>query len=304
MVERLSDIRAGAQPASIFARLPAQIDAALHQAIGHAPGRSRRLADAMRYGVCGGGKRFRAMLVAEVCALLGGDDAHAIRVGAAIECVHAQSLVHDDLPCMDDDDVRRGRPSLHRQFDEATAVLAGDALLALAFEMLADEVTHPDPAVRARLVLSLARAVGQDGLAGGQMMDLYPAAIASEQQMIDCQRRKTGALIRFAVDAGTMLGRCDAAQHAALMDYADNLGLAFQVRDDLIDAVGDAALAGKAVGKDADAGRRSATVLLGPQGAAERARVLEDRCARALALFGDAAAGLHALARFAVRRSG
>ena len=167
----------GAQPPALagsledrLARLRADIDATLDSAIGAGGGRDRRLADAMRYAAMGGGKRFRALLVAAVSDLVGGSYAQALRVGAAIECVHAQSLVHDDLPCMDDDDLRRGRPTLHRKFDEATAVLAGDALLALAFELLADEATHPDGTVRARLVLAMARAVGQDGRPAGRCL--------------------------------------------------------------------------------------------------------------------------------------
>ena len=193
------------------------IDTALDFAIGPVRGRDRRLWEAMRYAAIGGGKRFRALLVAAVSELVGGTHGQALRVGAAIECVHAQSLIHDDLPCMDNDDLRRGRPTMHRQFDEATAVLAGDALLALAFEILADEATHPDAQVRAQLVLVLARVVGQDGLAGGQMMDLYPPARPSAQDLFECESRKTGALIRFAVEAGAMLGQCSADERLRLL---------------------------------------------------------------------------------------
>lgn len=285
-----------------LARLRADIDAALDSAIGHARGRDRRLAEAMRYATIGGGKRFRALLVAAVSDLVGGSYAQALRVGAAIECVHAQSLVHDDLPCMDDDDLRRGRPTLHRKFDEATAVLAGDALLALAFEILADEPTHPDPAVRAQLVLALARAVGQDGLAGGQMMDLYPPAKPSAQDMFECESRKTGALIRFAVEAGTLLGPCSAEERARLLRFAENLGLVFQIRDDMLDSIGDAQVVGKALRKDEAAGRKGATTLLGIEGAARQASELENACQEALSPFGARATPLRDLARFAVSR--
>ncbi|PKB26008.1 4-hydroxy-3-methylbut-2-enyl diphosphate reductase [Novosphingobium kunmingense] len=283
-------------------RLRADIDAEIDRAIGTARGRDRRLAEAMRYAAIGGGKRFRALLVAAVADLVGGSYAQALRVGAAIECIHAQSLVHDDLPCMDDDDLRRGVPTLHRKFDEATAVLAGDALIALAFEILADEATHPDAAVRAGLVLSLARAVGQDGLAGGQMMDLFPPARPSRQDLFDCEQRKTGALIRFAVEAGAMLGHCSTDERARLLTFAENLGLVFQIRDDMLDSIGDAAVVGKAVGKDAGAGRKNAAEMLGLDGAARHASRLESMCHEALDNFGPKASPLRDLARFAVNR--
>jgi (E)-4-hydroxy-3-methyl-but-2-enyl pyrophosphate reductase len=285
-----------------LSRLRKDIDTMLDAAIGQARGRDRRLAAAMRYATIGGGKRFRALLVAAVSELVGGSYAQALRVGAAIECVHAQSLVHDDLPCMDNDDLRRGRPTLHRKFDEATAVLAGDALLALAFEILADEATHPDPAIRAALVLALSRAIGQDGLAGGQMMDLFPPAKPSRQDLFECESRKTGALIRYAVEAGSMLGACSAEERARLLRFAENLGLVFQIRDDMLDSIGDAAVVGKAVGKDAEAGRKSATALLGLDGAAQQASRLEDACHEALDMFGSKAMPLRDLTRFAVSR--
>ena len=274
----------------------------LDTAIGESGGRDRRLAEAMRYAVLAGGKRFRPLLVVAVCELVGGTYAQALRVGAAIECVHAQSLVHDDLPCMDDDDIRRGRPTLHRQFDEATAVLAGDALLALAFEILAEPATHPDGGLRARLVLGLARAMGQDGLAGGQMLDLYPPANPTPADTFACESRKTGALIRFAVQAGAMLGDCTEEEMARLLRFAENLGLVFQIRDDLLDRVGDAGVVGKALNKDAAAGRASATVLMGVEGAVRHATLLEAACHEALDSFGAKAMPLRDLARFAVSR--
>ena len=285
-----------------LSRLRKDIDATLDAVIGPVRGRDRRLWEAMRYATIDGGKRFRPLLVAAVSDLVGGSHLQALRVGAAIECVHAQSLIHDDLPCMDDDDLRRGRPTLHRKFDEATAVLTGDALLALAFEILADEATHADAQVRAQLVLALARAVGQDGLAGGQMMDLYPPARPSAQDLFDCESRKTGALIRFAVEAGSMLGRCSAQERSRLLHFAENLGLVFQIRDDMLDAIGNAAQLGKAVGKDAEAGRKSATTLLGIDGAADQATRLELVCNEALDPFGARARPLRDLTRFAVQR--
>lgn len=287
---------------SRLSRLRKDIDSTLDAAIGRSRGPDRRLADAMRYAVIGGGKRFRASLVAAVCDLVGGRYAQALRIGAAIECVHAQSLVHDDLPCMDDDDLRRGRPTLHRKFDEATAVLAGDALLALAFEILADEATSPDDGLRARLVLALAQAVGQDGLAGGQMLDLNPPSQPTPQDVFDCESRKTGALIRYAVEAGAMLGTASPEERTRLIRFADNLGLVFQIRDDMLDDVGDPAVVGKALRKDTASGRQNATHLLGVDGAAQQASRLEDACHEALKGFGAKALPLRDLARFAVSR--
>jgi geranylgeranyl pyrophosphate synthase len=180
--------------------------------------------------------------------------------------------------------------------------LAGDALLALAFELLADETTHPDASIRAGLVLALARAVGQDGLAGGQMMDLFPPAKPSRQDLFECESRKTGALIRYAVEAGSMLGTCSAEERSRLLRFAENLGLVFQIRDDMLDTIGDAAVVGKAVGKDAEAGRNSATALLGLEGAAHHVSRLEDACHQELDLFGSKAMPLRVLTRFAVSR--
>lgn len=295
-----------AQPGSLEERIDLvrkDIDAALDAAIGTPPTRNRRLAEAMRYASMGAGKRFRAMLVVAVADLVGGSYAQALRIGAAIECVHAQSLVHDDLPCMDDDDLRRGRPTVHRRFDEATAVLAGDALLALAFEILADQATHPDAATRIGLVLALARAVGQDGLAGGQMMDIYPPARPTRQDLFACESRKTGALIRYAIEAGAMLGSSSPEERDRLLRFAENLGLVFQIRDDILDDIGDPAAAGKALRKDAASGRKSATVLMGLPGARDAASRLEHACQEALAPFGPKAMPLRDLARFAIERT-
>lgn len=289
-------------PVDRLGTLRADVESALDQAIGSNAKRDRRLAEAMRHAVMGGGKRFRSMLVAAVSELVGGSYPQAVRVGAAIECVHAQSLVHDDLPCMDDADLRRGQPALHRRFDEATAVLAGDALLALAFEILADEATHPDGGTRAALVLALARAVGQDGLAGGQMLDLYPPPAPTAEDLFECERRKTGALIRFAVEAGTLLGSCSADERDRLLRFADHLGLVFQIRDDMLDRIGDPAQTGKPREQDAAAGRKSATELLGLDGAELQASRLEQACLSALEGFGPRAIPLRDITSFAVSR--
>lgn len=289
------------RPRSLSAHIPG-VAAEIDRAIGSGSGRDPRLAGAMRYAVLGGGKRFRALLVIAAAALGQASRERVLRVAAAIECVHAQSLVHDDLPCMDDDDLRRGRPSLHRSFDEATAVLAGDALLALAFEILADPATHPDAAVRAQLVLRLAKAVGQDGLAGGQMMDLYPPPIPSAEHVDLCQARKTGALIRAAVESGGLIAGLAPARMRELQDYASNLGLLFQVRDDLLDETGDPRLAGKRLGKDAVSGRSTSVSLYGAEGAISRARRHHAACLDALSAIGREARWLRALARFALLR--
>jgi geranylgeranyl pyrophosphate synthase len=249
-----------------------------------------------------GGKRFRALLTVAVADLVGGAYEHALRVGAAIECVHAQSLIHDDLPCMDNDDFRRGKPTVHKAFDEATAVLAGDALLALAFELLGHEATHPDAGVRIKLVLTLARAMGQDGLAGGQMMDLYPPPDASADEVAMCETLKTGALIGYCVEAGAMLGHCTAEQSAALARFAHALGRAFQIRDDVLDRIGDEIIVGKAVGKDQGKGRQTTLSVMGlDQTGSEVARLARE-CDDALAGFGQDASILRDLTRLAINR--
>ena len=279
-----------------------EVNEEIDRAIGCIPGRNPRLASAMRYASLDGGKRFRPMLVVAVAQLVGGARIQALRIGAAIECVHAQSLVHDDLPCMDDDDLRRGRQTLHRKFDEATAVLAGDALLALSFEILADPAMHPDPAVRNKLVTGLARAIGQDGLAGGQMMDLFPPLRITGRYLFECESRKTAAIFRFAVKAGAILGRCSAEDLARLDRFAENLGLLFQVRDDLLDETGDAACLGKAVRKDLKTGRKTATGIFGIEEATLHANRLARACNAALDEFGANALPLRDITRFALER--
>ena len=218
----------------------------------------RRLYAAMRHAAIGGGKRLRPLLTVATADLFDVHRDRSARVAAAIEAIHVYSLIHDDLPCMDDDDLRRGKPTVHREYDEATAVLAGDALHALAFEVLADEATHPDPRVRIELVRLVALASGPDGMAGGQMMDL--AAEGAEAPfdlptVTRLQQLKTGALIGAAVEAGAVLGRASDEARTRLTGYARNLGLAFQIADDLLDEEGDEAAAGKALGKDAGAGK-------------------------------------------------
>jgi farnesyl diphosphate synthase len=267
---------------------------------GFVPG---RLAEAMRHAVLGGGKRFRPFLVIETARLCGIADEAALNAAAALECIHCYSLAHDDLPAMDDDDVRRGRPTVHKAFDEATAILAGDALLTLAFEILADPATHPDPGVRSALSLGLARASGRAGMAGGQMLDLMAPGVAlSESEILRLQSMKTGALIVFACEAGAILARATAAQRRALTDYGAALGLAFQLADDLLDVNGDAAVVGKAVAKDKEAGKATLVALIGVEAARERLMHMQATALDALAGFGEGAAILAGAVAFVAKR--
>ncbi len=263
-----------------------------------------RLAEAMRYATLGSGKRLRPFLVLESARLCGVADEDAVNAAAALECVHCYSLVHDDLPAMDDDDLRRGRPTVHRAFDEATAILAGDALLTLAFEILADPATHPDPAIRAGLALGLARGSGRAGMAGGQMLDLEaPGRELSETEILRLQAMKTGALIRFGCEAGAMLGAAPEDKRQALRDYGKALGQAFQLADDLLDVEGDAAVVGKATAKDAEAGKATLIALIGVDAARVRLSQLQEQACAALAPFGPASSVLEEAAAFVANRS-
>jgi len=262
-----------------------------------------RLLRAMRYAALGGGKRLRPFLVLECAKLFDADPAGSLRAACAVEMVHCYSLVHDDLPAMDDDEMRRGRPTTHVEFDEATAILAGDALLTLAFETLAAPETHADAAVRAELVLVLARAAGMNGMVGGQMIDLEAEGTALDlAQITTLQAMKTGALITAACEAGAILGRADATARRALVAFARDLGLAFQIADDLLDVEGEAARVGKGVGKDAAAGKATFVSALGIDQARARALSLAEAAACRLAGFGERAETLRSAARFVVER--
>ena len=258
---------------------------------------------AMRHAAVGGGKRLRPLLTRAAAKLFAIDSGRALRVGAATEAIHVYSLIHDDLPCMDDDDLRRGKPTVHRAFGEATAVLAGDCLHALAFEILADPDTHEDPFVRADLVLELARASGPAGMAGGQMMDL-----AAERQPLDLptitrlQQLKTGALIEYAVESACIMTRMPPEARTPYRGYARNIGLAFQIADDLIDHSGDEAAAGKRTGKDAALGKATFVSLLGPERARQQAAMLVEQAVEHLADHGEEAGLLRSIARFAIER--
>ncbi len=262
-----------------------------------------RLYEAMRYAAIGGGKRIRPMLVLAACDLFKVDRERAMRVALAVECIHVYSLIHDDLPSMDDDDLRRGKPTLHRAYEESTAILAGDSLHALAFELLADEATHEDPFVRSDLVVELARAAGPAGMAGGQMMDLSAAEMNLDLAAVTrLQQLKTGALIGWCVEAGAIMGRAPPEGRTGLRGYARDVGLAFQIVDDLIDHEGLEEKAGKRVGKDPAAGKETFVSLLGPERARRQADLLVEQAVEHLHGFGAEADLLRAVARFAVER--
>ena len=289
--------------AADMARIQRAIDTSF-DALLPAPADARvRLAEAMRYAAIGGGKRLRPLLLSATATLHGVGFESAVRAGTAIEAVHVYSLIHDDLPCMDDDALRHGRPTLHLAFDEATAVLAGDALQTFAFEILADPATSSDPYVRIELVRTLACATGASGMVLGQMMD-----IAAETAQFDLptvtrlQQFKTGALLEGAVEMGAILAHVAPEGRTHLRGYARAIGLAFQIADDLLDAEGDEAAAGKALRKDAEAGKQTFVSLLGAERARAQAAMLVDQAVLHLERYGPEADTLRALARFIVER--
>ena len=266
-----------------------------------------RLLAAMRHATLGGGKRLRPFLLLETARLFGACDAGAVRAAAALEMVHCYSLVHDDLPAMDDDDLRRGRPAVHKAFDEATAILAGDSLLTYAFEIMADPATHADPAIRAALVLGLARAAGMGGMAGGQALDLAAESALgtlSQTAILQMQAMKTGALLLYAVQAGAILGGAQADARAALAQYGGALGAAFQIADDILDATGDAASMGKRTGKDAGRNKATLVAALGMQAACAQRDALVARAQQALlqVSFRNSSDSLAQAARFVGQR--
>ncbi len=263
-----------------------------------------RVVEAMRYSALGAGKRIRPFFVRESARILGADDYAALRAGAALECVHCYSLVHDDLPAMDDDDLRRGRPTVHKQFDEATAILAGDGLLTHAFLILAGEETHPEANVRAELIAALAQAAGHEGMVGGQMLDLQAEETAShaEDEVLRIQRLKTGALFRFALMAGAILAGAGEEDRRRMREYADAVGLAFQIADDILDVEATPEELGKATGKDAEAGKATFVDLYGVDGARKRAQAMVDQAITAIDIYGRRADLLREAARFIIER--
>ncbi|MDP2125152.1 MAG: polyprenyl synthetase family protein [Parvibaculum sp.] len=279
------------------------IEKTLDRLLPRVEGPESRLAEAMRYAALGGGKRFRPFLVAQSARLFAVNSESALRAAAAAECVHIYSLVHDDMPCMDDDDLRHGKPAVHKAFDEATAMLAGDALLTLAFEIIADPATHERARVRIELVRRLAAAAGARGMVGGQMIDLKsegaPLDIGGITRL---QLLKTGALIAFSCEAGAVLGRASVEAEHALHAYAHDMGLAYQIADDLLDAEGDPDLMGKRAGKDAAAGKATFVSILGTDRARAQARMLAEQAVQHLDLFDERADLLRQAAHFVITR--
>ena len=283
-----------------------RVEARLSQVLAGAVAVPPRLKEAMAHAVLGGGKRFRPFLVIESARIFGIGPEASVSTAAAVELLHCYSLVHDDLPAMDNDELRRGRPTVWKAFDEATAILAGDALLTRAFETLADPGTHPDPAVRAQLVLGLARASGASGMVGGQQLDLQAEASGSDLHTAAgvqaIQDMKTGALIRFSACAGSILASAPAAEVQALAAYGAAIGAAFQIADDLLDVSGDAAQVGKGTGKDAKAGKATWISILGIDGARARLAQLEREATAAVSVFGARGDVLAHAATFVARR--
>jgi farnesyl diphosphate synthase len=304
----------GAQFEARLGEIAASTETLLDRLLGPGPAageraRPARLLEAMRYASLGGGKRFRPFLVVESAALFAVPPEQSLMAAAALECVHCYSLVHDDMPAMDNDDLRRGRPTLHKAFDEATAILVGDSLLTFAFDILARPETHPDAGVRIALVLGLSRASGLGGMAGGQMLDLAAEGrFAAPPPRLDLpdveqlQAMKTGALLRYGCVAGAILGGADEHQRIALDRFGAIIGEAFQIADDILDVEGDAATVGKATGKDADAHKATAVGILGIAQAKKKLFGLIDQAESALAPFGADAALLKAAARFVAER--
>ncbi len=299
MVELLT----GTRLAEAIAETASVMETVLDAELPPPAGAGARLFEAMRYGTLGGGKRLRAFLVRTGAELAGADDRGALLVGAAVEMIHGYSLIHDDLPSMDDDDMRRGKPSCHVAFDEATAILAGDALLTLAFELAADPRVHPDPSIRCDLVRAMALAAGGKGMVGGQMIDL-----AAEHSVVDYQLiamlegMKTGALIAFSCEAGAILAGRDAGFRESVREYGHDIGLAFQVIDDVLDATGDETALGKKVGKDAAAGKATFLAALGMDGARREALALVERAVVRLEGFDERADALRAFGKYVLTR--
>jgi farnesyl diphosphate synthase len=286
-----------------MARVTEVVEAELDALLPRPEGAEARLADAMRYATLGGGKRLRAFLVMESAAMFAVSETCAARVAASIEMLHAYSLAHDDLPAMDNDDLRRGKPSTHKAFDEATAILAGDALQARAFEVLAEPDTHSDPQARCELVAALGGAVGARGMAGGQMIDMLAEGRQLDGPAVTrLQALKTGRLIQFSAEAGAILGRVPLMQRHLLAAYGRDLGAAFQIADDLLDTEGSPEETGKTPGKDAAAGKATMVAVLGIERARSHAGLLADQAAGHLEGFGERSALLRALASYVVTR--
>jgi farnesyl diphosphate synthase len=299
----LSDVATMIPLADAMADGAAAVERVIDSVLAVPEGPEKRVFEAMRYSSLGAGKRLRPFLALASARVCGAPDDQALRVGAAVELIHCYSLIHDDLPAMDDDDLRRGKPSCHKAFDDATAILAGDALQAMAFEVLADPKTHPNGDVRSELVAALAIASGGHGMVGGQMIDLAAENTDADVAMITrIQRLKTGALIRFSAESGAIVAQASAVARQALVRYAHDLGLAFQIVDDLLDATSTAEDLGKATQKDEAAGKATFVSLLGIDKARERAQLLVGQAIAHLDIFDAKAAHLRSIAEFVVER--
>ena len=296
-------VKTGTDLTRALAETAETVESALDYLLPVSEGAEARLAEAMRYATLGGGKRLRAFLVMQTASLFSVSETCAARVAASIEMLHAYSLVHDDLPAMDDDDLRRGKPSAHKAFDEATAILAGDALQCRAFEILAEPDTHSDPQARCELVAALGAAAGARGMAGGQMIDMVTEGLTLDGPAVTrLQALKTGRLIQFGCEAGAILGRASTHHRHLLAAYGRDLGAAFQIADDLLDVEGDAAEIGKTAGKDAAAGKATMVAVLGVDLARAHADALAKQAANHLDGFGEKAALLRDLAAYVVQR--
>jgi farnesyl diphosphate synthase len=303
----MADMELVGSPRNVLAEglesIQREVDAAFDELLPLPEDTRARLVEAMRYAAIGGGKRLRPLLVTAVAGLYGVDREVAVRVGCAVEAIHVYSLIHDDLPCMDNDDLRHGKPTTHKAFDEATAVLAGDSLHALAFEILSDPMIGGDPFIRCELVGTLATASGMNGMAGGQMMDMAADHADYDLPTITrLQQLKTGALVAASVEMGAVLGRVPPEGRGHLRAYARDIGLAFQIADDLLDHEWDEAKAGKALRKDEGQGKQTFVTLMGADKAREQARALVEQAVGHLASHGSEADLLRALARFIVER--
>ena len=286
-----------------LADVVAATETALLELIPVSDGPESQIIDAMRYSVMAGGKRLRPFLVIATSDLFDVPRSSSERVAAAIEMIHTYSLIHDDLPMMDDDDFRRGAPTCHKKFDEATAVLAGDALLSLAFEVLSHDDTHNSTKVRCDIILEVSRAIGVNGMVGGQMLDILAETQKfGVSEITRLQRMKTGALINCSCQAGAILGKASETQKNLLSAYANDIGLAFQIIDDLLDIIGDPKLLGKAVNKDTKAGKETFVSLLGPDRAMEQAKILIEQAINNLNSFGEKSKDLISLAKFIIAR--
>ena len=301
----LTSVKTGALLQDAMAEASRLINLAIDDMLPASAGEDGKLMQSMRYGCLGGGKRLRPLLVLQTSALFGVAQSCALRAAAAIEFIHCYSLIHDDLPAMDNSDLRRGRPTLHKKTDDATAILAGDGLLTLAFDIVTRDEIHKEPTVRLKLTRALARASGIGGMVGGQMLDLAGEGRFGDREPVDVarlQQMKTGALLRFGCIAGAILGQSSQREYEALDDYGRALGEAFQIADDLLDVEGDAAALGKQTGQDAALGKTTFVTQLGIDGAKQRVRDLLARADKALSIFGAKGDVLRAAARFVAER--